>query len=186
MPTACLCWKWRTWWSWVINPTPNVSSPTYSLWSTTCADTRCPWVGPVTSDLCSVSIHLWRGVHKGVVTRHPYPSPTPPSPATSSSDDRLYADGLGHRVAHLRWTSWGLCVCLCVSVCLLSLLAVVMCIHFFAHFLVRGRQSFYKTFLSFEILVHCFFVLNLLFVPVSIQHAVTVSLCTRAERHLKR
>lgn len=123
----------------------------------------------------------------GVVTRHPYPSPTPPSPATSSSDDRLYADGLGHRVAHLRWTSWGLCVCLCVSVCLLSLLAVVMCIHFFAHFLVRGRQSFYKTtFLSFEILVHCFFVLNLLFVPVSIQHAVTVSLCTRAERHLKR
>lgn len=51
----------------------------------------------------------------GVVTRHPYPSPTPPSPATSSSDDRLYADGLGHRVAHLRWTSWGLCVFVCVS-----------------------------------------------------------------------
>lgn len=51
--TACLCWRWKTWWSWVTNQTPNASSPTCSLWSTTCADTRCPWVGPVTSDLFS-------------------------------------------------------------------------------------------------------------------------------------
>lgn len=79
-PTACLCWKWRTWWSWVINQTPNVSSPTYSLWSTTCADTRCPWVDPVTSDLCSESVRPQRGFQHRVVTRQPPSHPTLPKP----------------------------------------------------------------------------------------------------------
>lgn len=50
-PSACPCWRWRTWWSWGTSRTPSVSSPMYSLWLTTCAGTRCPWVGRATSDL---------------------------------------------------------------------------------------------------------------------------------------
>lgn len=124
-PTACLSSRWRTWWSWVTNLTPNVSLPTCSLWSTTYADTRCPWVGPVTSDLCSV---------KGPFSMCA-PLPTrftslDSSPGLSSPDDTLHAERLGHRVAHLWWRSWGLCVCVCVSVCLLSLLAVVVFIKY--------------------------------------------------------
>lgn len=87
-PTACLCWRWKTWWSWVTNQTPNASSPMCSLWSTTCADMRCPWVGPVTSDLFS-----------GPPPPHPQPSP----------DDGLPSDSrLGQTVAHLWWSAWGL------------------------------------------------------------------------------
>lgn len=92
MPTACLCWKWRTWWSWVINPTPNVSSPTYNLWSTTCADTRCPWVGPLTSDLYSATAQLRCGVQCGVVASYPPPhthTHSLTSPDFSSPNSRL-------------------------------------------------------------------------------------------------
>lgn len=130
-PTACLCWRWRTWWSWVINLTPSVSSPTYSLWSTTCADTRCPWVGPVTSDLCSMkrSVSMWHPPH------HPFHQPW-----------LLQFSSIFTWWPHPHWQAWSqsctslmeklgivcvrVCVRVCVSVCLLSLLAGVMCINY--------------------------------------------------------
>lgn len=108
-PTACLCWKWRTWWSWVTNPTPSVSSPTYSPWSTTCAGTRCPWVGPVTSDLCSVSAQP--------PCAPPSPNPWPPPLAPSSADDCLCSERLWSQTCTSPKGRWGIvCVCVCVSV----------------------------------------------------------------------
>lgn len=79
--TACLCWRWKTWWSWEINQTPNVSSPTYSRWSITCADMRCPWAAPVTSDLGSS------------VRPHP---PSHPSIASVPSDGDIRSNRQGH------------------------------------------------------------------------------------------
>lgn len=112
MPTACLCWRWRTWWSWVISPTPNVSSPTYSLWSTTCADTRCPWVGPATSDLCSVkhSAPTWHQVPSSLSLHLPWPLLSsiftwwPPPHGQAGSQG----------CTSLRWTMRGLHVCVFV------------------------------------------------------------------------
>lgn len=75
--TACRCWRWRTWWSWATSPTPSVSSPTSSPWSTTCADMRCPWVGPVTSDLCLSKCQR--------PPPTPLPALTPPSISISTS-----------------------------------------------------------------------------------------------------
>lgn len=110
-PTACLSWRWRTWWSWVINLTPNVSLPTCSLWSTTCADTRCPWVGPVTSDLCSMKCSFSTCVPLSTrftsLDSSPGPSPLDDNPprweARSQSCTSL--------MEKLRIV----CVCLCIS-----------------------------------------------------------------------
>lgn len=103
-PSACLCWRWRTWWSWVINLTPSVSLLMFSLWLTTCADTRCPWVGRATSDLLLLV------------------------QAFGSCAASLL---LSLSLSHL-WTSGGSCVCTCARACLLSLSVMVLChlLHF--------------------------------------------------------
>lgn len=109
-----------------------MSSPTYSLWSTTCADTRCPWVVLLTSNLCSVSTQPRPHLRLRLVT---VSTLTGWAMSCTSLMDKL---GI-------------LCVC---QFALLSFLAVVMCTHYFTSHILQQKASkvFMRVFLSFKIL----------------------------------